>query len=513
MECMSEVQAATSNPKSQLSKLLDECPVCPENPFADFSRHGFEPDIAITDYQKRDLTVILTALQPIPQKNDESKRQITGSNMTGIKGANVPITVPSMDICVRQVPGLTVRQVLGYICWLYTNQGCMPQLKGDVDAYVLNIADPDGEVEWDLPGLDNHELFSRYGFEHVSLVSARDNLAHRERNRPLSDKPGNTDSMANVVKSGGVSDTIKVVLPDGTKLDVKHPANDATVREFVDSVLEDHQKSVLDKASSSKQVSSKSKFYKSRVPLCFNLEAKNKPGVPLDPTAPFFGFRGSSDVFYIVRENSRRYSSQSDLVNLERGGVDDSGGGEDAIATLNLNDSIRARTHKEFHGLQRLTAKLRIKSEVTMSISNEKVNIYPSKRHSQLGNGDDSSNNTVPVEHFLSPHPKNESYSLDDIVNCEVIVKKSNIPGSKTPNSKYRLRLLILKNSKSGDKSLFDSVSIPNTTEELRKVDFECNMEMAKEIESKLTHLLSYPYSSQARLDYLESITKKIKKK
>ena len=188
-------------------------------------------------------------------------------------------------------------------------------------------------------------------------------------------------------------------------------------------------------------------------------------------------------------------------VNLEH--LDDSLGNQESftIATSNLNDSIHACTHKEFHGLRRLTAKLRIKTEVTMTISSEKVEIYPSKAQNQsvIGNGPDA---------FFSHHPKTESYNLENIVNCEVIVKKSNIPGSKTPNSKFRLRL-ILKNNK-GD---FEKDGSSNGAEEkLKKVDFECNMDMAKEIESKLNHLLSYPYSSQARLDYLASLAKKTKK-
>jgi hypothetical protein len=88
-------------------------------------------------------------------------------------------------------------------------------------------------------------------------------------------------------------------------------------------------------------------------------------------------------------------------------------------------------------------------------------------------------------------------------------VKKSNIPGSKTPNSKFRLRL-VLKPHKS-DSFVGSSVS-SGAEEKLKKVDFECDMTMAKEIESKLNHLLSYPYSSQARMDYLDSLIRKTKK-
>ena len=95
-------------------------------------------------------------------------------------------------------------------------------------------------------------------------------------------------------------------------------------------------------------------------------------------------------------------------------------------------------------------------------------------------------------------------------MNCEVIVKKNSLPGSKTPNSKFRLRL-ILKPNKGHNFGSFSGASNGNE-EKLRKVDFECDMVMAKEIESKLNQLLSYPYSSPARMEYLASLTKKTKK-
>ena len=243
-----------------------------------------------------------------------------------------------------------------------------------------------------------------------------------------------------------------------------------------------------------------------RLPLNFNLEVKAKPGVSLDPSAPFFSFRGGSEVFYVVRENSRRYSSNSDLNNAEKG--DETTRSEDifATATSNLNDSIYACAHKEFQGLHRLTAKLRIKTEVTMTISNEKVEIYPSKIHNTSV---ECGINNVSDQSFLSHRPKSESYNLEDIVNCEVIVKKSSIPGSKTTNSKFRLRLIVKPNK--GFHYGGSSVS-SGFEEKLKKVDFECNMDMAKEIESKLNNLLSYPYSSKARIDYLDSLVKKNKK-
>ena len=489
-------QSEVAKTTSQLSQLLDQFPECPTNPFADFSRHGTEVGSLSTDHQKRELKVMLSGL------SSEKKQSMPKSNHSRAKNRDIDTTLPSIDLCIRLIPGLTVRQVVGYICWFYTNEGREPLLKGDVDAYTLKLSDQDGEVEWDMPALDHHEQFSRYGFQVLSLVTVEEDLAQRKiRNRDLQ-LSGASSSTLNPAINEKEKEKVRVVLPDGRKVEVALPSKDTTVSQFVDTVIQEH----LVNQTNKKTCQSTYQNLSNRLPLNFNLEAKAKPGISLDPSAPFFSFRGGSEVFYIVRENSRRYSSQSDLLNSEKG--DETTRSEDifATATSNLNDSIHACAHKEFQGLQRLTAKLRIKTEVTMTISNEKVEVYPSKTHNTSV---ECGINNVTDQSFLSHRPKSESYNIEDIVNCEVIVKKSNLPGSKTPNSKFRLRLVLKPNKGSN----YGGSSVAAGSEEkLKKVDFECNMDMAKEIESKLNNLLSYPYSSKARIEYLDSLVKKTKK-
>ena len=486
------LQSGVLKPTSCLSQLLDQFPECPENPFADFSRHGIDPNSISSDYQKRELKVMLKALSP--EKEDASDDK--SSTRERIRKPNA---IPSLDLCIHQTPGLTVRQVVGYVCWVYSNEGRKPALKGDVDAYTLKLSDQDGDVEWDMPALDQHEQFARYGFQVLSLVTIKEDQGRRKMRNRENQLSGASSSTIDPASNEKNNEKIKVVLPNGTKIHVHPPSKDTTVRQFVDRVVEDFLKPTVSTNGDQTSVPMSQR----RVPLNFNLEAKSKPGSSLDPSAPFFSFRGASDIFYIVRENSRRYSSQSDLDKCD----DVPGRSEDVFpsATTNLNDSIHACAHKEFNGLQRLTAKLRIKSEVTMTISNEKVEIYPSKSQNtsvECGN--------VSEQSFLAHRPKSESYNLEDIVNCEVIVKKNSLPGSKTPNSKFRLRL-ILKPNKGHNFGSFSGASNGNE-EKLRKVDFECDMVMAKEIESKLNQLLSYPYSSPARMEYLASLTKKTKK-
>lgn len=491
--CEGELTKATS----QLSQLLDRFPDCPKNPFADFSRHGTELGSTSNEFQKRELKVILAGLMC-------QETTVIDKSFMGDRNRKPNIEIPSIDLCIRLITGLTVRQVVGYICWAYTKEERRPLLEGDVDNYTLKLADQDGEVEWDMPALDHHEQFGRYGFQVLSLVTVKEDLIRRrQRNREMQ-LSGASSSTIDPSVAAQANEHIKVVLPDGTKVGLPPPSKDTTVGQFVDTVIDEYLKQPI--IAKNNQNSKEASKLGKRLPLNFNMEAKLNPGVSLDPIAPFYSFRGGSEVFYIVRENSRRYSSQSDLVNLGKG--DETTKSEDifATATSDLNNSIHACAHQEFHGLQRLTAKLRIKTEVTMTISNEKVEIYPSKGQN---NSVHCGINNVSEQSFLSHRPKTESYNLEDIVNCEVIVKKSSIPGSKAPNSKFRLRL-VLKPNKGASFGHINSSG--GTEEKLKKVDFECDMAIAKEIECKLNNLLSYPYSSQARIDYLDSLIKKTKK-
>merc|ERR1712136_528552 len=220
---------------------------------------------------------------------------------------------------------------------------------------------------------DHHEQFSRYGFQVLSLVTVEEDLAQRKiRNRDLQLSGASSSTLNPAIDE---KEKVKVVLPDGRKVQVALPSKDTTVRQFEDTVIQEH----LVNQTNKKICQSTYQNLSNRLPLNFNLEAKAKPGISLDPSAPFFSFQ------------------------------------------VVLKYSIHACTHKEFQGLQRLTAKLRIKTEVTMTISNEKVEIYPSKAHNTSV---ECGINNVSDQSFLSHRPKSESYNLEDIVNCEVIVKK-----------------------------------------------------------------------------------------
>ncbi|XP_071482697.1 target of rapamycin complex 2 subunit MAPKAP1-like, partial [Diadema antillarum] len=63
-----------------------------------------------------------------------------------------------------------VQDLIGLICWHYTNKGLRPELKENVENYCLMIAEEDGEVDMDFPALDSKEAISKFGFNTLALV-------------------------------------------------------------------------------------------------------------------------------------------------------------------------------------------------------------------------------------------------------------------------------------------------------------------------------------------------------
>lgn len=47
---------------------------------------------------------------------------------------------------------------------------CVVYCRTNSDAYVLQIAEDDGDVDMDFPALDNHEPISKFGFSKLALV-------------------------------------------------------------------------------------------------------------------------------------------------------------------------------------------------------------------------------------------------------------------------------------------------------------------------------------------------------
>ena len=69
-----------------------------------------------------------------------------------------------------------VQDLIGYICWFYTNENWKPKLKPNVNNYCLRIAEENGEVDADFPNLNPKEPLEKFGFPVLALVEKKKKL-------------------------------------------------------------------------------------------------------------------------------------------------------------------------------------------------------------------------------------------------------------------------------------------------------------------------------------------------
>ena len=111
---------------------------------------------------------------------------------------------------------------------------------------------------------------------------------------------------------------------------------------------------LMDKAMSKRRKLAQVEKFK----FVYNIERTDAPGVALDPNAMLSGVDSSE--FFIVRQNSRRYS---DHVQIE---IDD----------CHSMSAVEASAYKEYVNLKLLT-RLRTKLPVICAISEDKIEIIP----------------------------------------------------------------------------------------------------------------------------------------
>ena len=126
--------------KSALSAQIEKFPAIPNNPFNAFS--GFDGRTNDCGSTKR-ISIFLTIL-PSPA-----------------------IDYPTDVVIVSHA---LVKDLIGLICWQYTNEGREPKLKPDVNRYCLRIAEENGDVDPDFPSLNPNEPVSKFGFPVLALV-------------------------------------------------------------------------------------------------------------------------------------------------------------------------------------------------------------------------------------------------------------------------------------------------------------------------------------------------------
>lgn len=84
--------------------------------------------------------------------------------------AMIPVKESMYPMVVNCVSNAKVSDFIGLICWHYTDDNLQPPLRFDtVDHYKLLIAEDDGEIDYDIPSLDENEPITKYWFPTLAL--------------------------------------------------------------------------------------------------------------------------------------------------------------------------------------------------------------------------------------------------------------------------------------------------------------------------------------------------------
>ena len=210
-----------------------------------------------------------------------------------------------------------VRQVVGLVCWRYTQEERLPALqagKGPED-YELFMCEEDGSVDRDFPCLDWRETFSKYGFLQLALVP----------------------------RQGGPEEgqhRVTLHLPDGSFTELCVERSLLSLGDLLQLGLQKRRRTLA--AASSRDV-----------PLKYHLEAAEGPGVALEAGAALASCTGNE--FYIVRSNSKRPSGPRDR----------EGGEHLNIYEVHLFQSFDVQ----------MITKVRTKVDIHLGISGEKVKL------------------------------------------------------------------------------------------------------------------------------------------
>lgn len=126
---------------SALARQLEQFPVAPNNPFNEYTRF----DGKVSEQGPKRIQVFLSMLPPEER---------------------------SFPLVVAALPGARVQDLIGLVCWHYTNEGRSPKLRPNVSHYCLRIAEESGEIDEDFPSLDPREPVSKFEFPFLALAEA-----------------------------------------------------------------------------------------------------------------------------------------------------------------------------------------------------------------------------------------------------------------------------------------------------------------------------------------------------
>lgn len=191
--------------KSGLTRLLEKFPSLPKNPFDEFAQFeggmsesvpaknimifiainqpqqpsqinlALQQKLSITNELKIDNNNELinhqadSGVSSAANGKDSSNIQANGSvNITPTRKQSKARSNEPLEVVI--VSTAKVQDLIGLICWQYTNEGREPKLNHDITRYCLRIAEDNGEVDPDFTSLNPKEPLSKFNFPSLALT-------------------------------------------------------------------------------------------------------------------------------------------------------------------------------------------------------------------------------------------------------------------------------------------------------------------------------------------------------
>lgn len=149
--------------KSALTRLLERFPSPPKNPFSEYAQF----DGGMSEALPVKKIMIFVAINQASQQN------------------NGPLEVVIVSTA-------KVQDLIGLICWQYTNEGRQPKLDHNINRYCLRIAEDNGEVDPDFTSLNPKEPLSKFNFPSLALTEKTE-----EKIRTYNEQPCANGSLYN----------------------------------------------------------------------------------------------------------------------------------------------------------------------------------------------------------------------------------------------------------------------------------------------------------------------------
>lgn len=146
--------------KSALTYLIEKSPMVPVNPFNQFTR--FDARVTEENLPKKRVRIYIRVHENNPEFKDV--------DFTQKIPATFGISCGRKWIEVNCLANTRICDLVGLVCWHYTQLQLGPSLEPDSNLYALKICEENGDIDSDFPSLTPFDEIKRYGFPYLAMI-------------------------------------------------------------------------------------------------------------------------------------------------------------------------------------------------------------------------------------------------------------------------------------------------------------------------------------------------------